>query len=193
MQIDTINMAEINSFKNVVKWLEIRKIRFYAPEDRVKLDDLQDSGWTSTFASYVSDLGGASNVCVKTTEDRIRVLDWLLSYAIGMEYSDRVDELQKVQPMHQIENQKKAQQDTEKLKTAARTKIEEDDVKIELDVDSPEFVENLNKLAHCLGVPKDDSKEAMLRACAAILEQKFSARAIELHEKEKVFPIFSAL
>ncbi len=157
----------------MVKWLENRKIRFYPPEDRAHLDNIQDDSWPTAFASYVSDLGGVSNARVDTVEERTRILDWLLSYAIGIEYSDRVEELQQIQPQPAELNN-------------SETSVASKEPNIELDLESPEFRRNLNELTECLGIPKDDSVEAMLRACAAVLEQKFTARALDLAEKEKV-------
>jgi hypothetical protein len=168
-----LTLDDITAFKSVVKWLENRKIRFYPPEDRARLDNIQDDSWPASFASYVSDLGGVSNARVDTLEERTRVLDWLLSYAIGIEYSDRVEELQQIQPPP-------AEFGSSESSVVCKEKP------IELDVDSADFKSNLHELAECLGVPKDDSIEAMLRACAAVLEQKFTAGALDLAVKEQV-------
>ncbi len=103
------------------------------------------------------------------------MLDWLLSYAIGIEYSDRVEELQQIQP-----------QPAEFGSSSCHERSVACKEPIELDLDSADFKSNLNELAECLGVPKDDSIEAMLRACAAVLEQKFTAGALDLALKEQV-------
>ncbi len=159
----------------MVKWLENRKIRFYPPEDRSHLDNIQDDSWPLSFASYVSDLGGISNARVDTLEERTRILDWLLSYAIGIEYSDRVEELQQIQPL----SAEFGSSGCNEISVASKEPFE-------LDLDSADFKSNLNELAELLAVPKDDSIESMLRACAAVLEQKFTARALDLAVKEKV-------
>ena len=173
----SLSLEDLLSFKSVVKWLENRKIRFYPPEDRVQLDNIQDKNWYEAFSAYVSDLGGTSNVKVDTVEERTKVLDWLLSYAIGMEYSDRADDLQKFQC--------EAADDKHEKGIITEGDVGSSDQEIELDLDSPEFKLNLGDLAECLNIPKDDSTEAMLRACANVLEQKFSAQA--LRSADKVF------
>ena len=47
-------------------------------------------------------------------------------------------------------------------------------------------MEKLYALAECLGVPKDDSIESMLRACANLMEQRLSEKAIQQYQREKV-------
>jgi hypothetical protein len=171
-----LSLDDFTAFKSVVKWLENRKIRFYAPEDRAHLDNIQDDSWPTSFASYVSDLGGVSNARVDTLEERTRVLDWLLSYAIGIEYSDRAEELQQIQA-----------QSAEICSSGCKeSPVPCKEPTIDLDLDSADFKSNLKELADCLGVPQDDSIEAMLRACAAVLEQKFAAGALDIAMKEKV-------
>ncbi len=39
---------------------------------------------------------GAGKPVVDTELSRLQIMDWLLSYAIGMEYSDRADKLSKI-------------------------------------------------------------------------------------------------
>ena len=90
-------MDNVEAFQNAVKWLENRKIRIYSPEDRVTLDNIKDPNWAVAFSAYIAELGGSSDSGFETPGERGRVLDWLLTYAIGMEYSDRAEELQKIQ------------------------------------------------------------------------------------------------
>jgi hypothetical protein len=59
-------------------------------------------------------------------------------------------------------------------------------VRIKLDVDTPEFREALEGLADTLQLPHNESSEAMVRACAAVLEQKISAAARARAETAKV-------
>jgi hypothetical protein len=170
------------------------------------------------------------------------VADWLLSYAIGMEYSDRADMLSKLQapPASPASapgaGAPSAAQPKKTHVSAAPAQAPA--VKIQLDVDTPEFRKSLegacararvcvrmyvcvrmcvythththththtSGLADTLGLPHNDSSgifsiffflfsiffffsgglphddfcfsEAMVRACAAVLEQKLSAAA----------------
>lgn len=94
-QPDSVTLDEDTQLRALVKWLENRKIRYYAPEDRTSLDAIESPAWPAALQAYIKDLGGEA-----TTPDSKRsrevVADWLLSYAIGMEYSDRADALQKI-------------------------------------------------------------------------------------------------
>ena len=94
-QPDSVRLDEDGPLRALVKWLENRKIRYYAPEDRKALDDTEAPAWHAALQAYIKDLGGEP-VTPDCKRAREVVADWLLSYAIGMEYSDRADALQKV-------------------------------------------------------------------------------------------------
>lgn len=70
-----------------VLWLEAVIIRFYSVEER----EVLQSNFAQGFEQYLSNLrysGGPS--------DRLRALDWLLTYAIDLEYQDRAEQLNRV-------------------------------------------------------------------------------------------------
>ena len=94
-QPDSVTLDEDDQLRSLVKWLENRKIRYYAPEDRAALDATESPAWPAALQAYIKDLGGEAT---KPDSKRARevIIDWLLSYAIGMEYSDRADTLQKI-------------------------------------------------------------------------------------------------
>ena len=76
---------------------------YIAPEDRKALDAIEAPAWPAALQAYLSDLGGdVRDLTGKASAPdskvaREMVADWLLSYAIGMEYSDRADMLSKLQ------------------------------------------------------------------------------------------------
>jgi len=160
-------------FRNLVLWLENRKIRYYTEADRKGLQDVKGKGWDDALLKYMDELG-AGKPSVKGDTAKHQVADWLASYAIGMEYSDRASKLSKIiaprlapaAPTHAP------------AAAAAPAQAKESLPEIELDAESPEFVEALHKLAATLGVPEDDSAEAMVRACAGVLKRKLSAEAL---------------
>ena len=102
-QADTLTLDSDAEFRTLVKWAENRKIRFYAPEDRKALDSTDAPTWPAALQAYVQDLGGdvqsltGKAAAPDTKVAREVVADWLLSYAVGMEYSDRADTLSKLE------------------------------------------------------------------------------------------------
>ena len=95
----------------------------------------------------------------------------------GMEYSDRADKLHKIAspPAVTAPSAQPAAASLPRLKKVALDP--KAPVRIELDTDAPAFRKALEELADTLELPHDDDSEAMVRACAAVLEQKLSADA----------------
>ena len=95
----------------------------------------------------------------------------------GMEYSDRADKLHKIAspPAVTAPAAQPAAPSVPRLKKVALAP--KAPVGIELDTGAPEFRKALEELADTLELPHDDDSEAMVRACAAVLEQKLSADA----------------
>lgn len=76
--------AEEAELAGVVVWLEAVIIRFYSVEQRQSLQ----SNFAQRFGQYLADLrypGPATDV--------LRAVDWLLTYAIDLEYQDRAEQL----------------------------------------------------------------------------------------------------
>ena len=59
------------------------KIRFYKIEDRQGLGLLDSPEWKSHFRKYLEDIE-----CPFVNESQLDQLEWLLQYAIKLEYSD---------------------------------------------------------------------------------------------------------
>lgn len=74
-------------FASTVLWLEDQKIRHYKIEDREPLRNIDDFvAWSAAFEKYKIDIG------VPKFDTRIEDLEWILSYAIRLEYMDRSDD-----------------------------------------------------------------------------------------------------
>ncbi len=117
---------------------------------------------------------------MESKKDREVLGDWLLSYAVGLEYSDRADALQKIVEPPQKKSAPTPGPTNRSPASAAHTTPaarQAGEVQIDLDVDTPDFRQALEELADILGLPHNDSSEAMVRACAAVLDQKLSAAA----------------
>lgn len=68
-------------------WLEDQKIRHYRIEDREPLRNINDyNTWSVAFEKYKNDVG------VPKFDTRIEDLDWILGFAVRLEYMDRSDD-----------------------------------------------------------------------------------------------------
>ena len=126
---------------------------YIAPEDRKALDAIETPAWPAALQAYISDLGGdvrdltGKAAAPDSKVAREIVADWLLSYAIGMEYSDRADMLSKLQ----APPASPASAPAAGAPSAAQPKkthfsaapAQAPAVKIQLDVDTPEFRKSL--------------------------------------------------
>ena len=126
---------------------------YIAPEDRKALDAIEAPAWPAALQAYLSDLGGdvrdltGKAAAPDSKVAREIVADWLLSYAIGMEYSDRADMLSKLQapPASPASapgaGTPSAAQPKKTHVSAAPAQAPA--VQIQLDVDTPEFRKSL--------------------------------------------------
>ena len=69
-------------FRQLVSWIEDTKIRLYKVEERESLRKIADDAWNQTFEKYLEALE-----CPYSSTDA-RVLNWLLNYALSLEYRD---------------------------------------------------------------------------------------------------------
>nr|CAD7439104.1 unnamed protein product [Timema bartmani] len=78
-----IGILDENQFRNLVIWLEDQKIRHYKIEDRQPLRDIKSADWPKAFKRYRNDLA-----CPVQGDKDSENLEWLLSFAVRLEYSD---------------------------------------------------------------------------------------------------------
>lgn len=64
-------------------WLEDQKIRHYKIEDRENLRQITNPEWKLHFAKYLEDVG-----CPLKNAKLVEQLEWLIGYAVKLEYSD---------------------------------------------------------------------------------------------------------
>ncbi|KAL3153990.1 hypothetical protein ABBQ32_013545 [Trebouxia sp. C0010 RCD-2024] len=77
---DDANLAAL------VIWLENTKIRQYSIEERKALSDIRSVSWESSFQQYLDDVQCPIDL---QSSPRSSVVDWLLNYAVGLEYQDQ--------------------------------------------------------------------------------------------------------
>lgn len=86
-QIKMSYTSDDQDFASTILWLEDQKIRHYKIEDRETLRNIDDFvAWSTAFEKYKSDIG------VPKFGTRIEDLEWILSYAVRLEYMDRSDD-----------------------------------------------------------------------------------------------------
>jgi RLL motif-containing protein 1 len=76
-------ISDTLDYRNLVLWLEDQKIRHYKIEDRKALRDINSSDWPKTFKQYRDDLA-----CPVLSGKPGEQLEWLLAFAVRLEYSD---------------------------------------------------------------------------------------------------------
>lgn len=69
--------------RSLVLWLENMKIRHYKIEDRQGLGQLDSPDWKKHFKKYLEDIE-----CPFVDSGQLNQLEWLLQYAVKLEYSD---------------------------------------------------------------------------------------------------------
>lgn len=67
----------------LILWLEDQKIRHYKIEDRENLRKIDSQNWHTHFKKYLEDVE-----CPFLSGKLTDQLEWLISYAVKLEYSD---------------------------------------------------------------------------------------------------------
>ncbi|KAM3968145.1 RNA transcription, translation and transport factor protein [Aphomia sociella] len=82
----SFNCEDEKEYRSVVLWLEDQKIRHYKIEEREGLRNIDGDGWKEAYDMYQRDL-----VSPATEGQPNEQLNWLLSYAVRLEYADNVE------------------------------------------------------------------------------------------------------
>lgn len=123
-------------FASTVLWLEDQKIRHYKIEEREPLRNIDNyAEWESAFEKYKTDIGAPK------FETRIEDLQWILSYAVRLEYMDRADEYKNITG-ELVNEAKKATDPT----TSSKNPFDSMDMKCE------DFEQGVRKLARMLNI-----------------------------------------
>ncbi|XP_074657306.1 RNA transcription, translation and transport factor protein-like isoform X2 [Tubulanus polymorphus] len=144
-------------FKSLIVWLEDQKVRFYKIEDREFLRNTESDDWNKAFLTYIQDLS-----CPYNPADRSAVLDWLLGYAVKLEYGDSVDKYKSMSADKFTEEQKKEaiSKSTNPLDA--------------LDFEGPDFKAGVASLAQLLKVPPHTDHKEVLKAICLLIKEKFN-------------------
>lgn len=83
------NHQDEPAFRALVAWLENVKIRHYPVAERKALGDVKSASWPDAFAKYLQDLECPLPL---TADNRQAVLQWMLSFAVSLEYADNAEQ-----------------------------------------------------------------------------------------------------
>lgn len=152
----SFDIENINHIQTLVAWLEDTKIRFYAVEDRTPLRTM-DQKWFSVFQEYLKQLGCPHKIKEPLAgNDKIVVVDWILSHAIGLAYRDNVESIN---------------QQSQKYKEAKQSSKVPIDTS---DYNSVQFKTALASLAQLLQIPLHDDPTVLLNTLQKAVKSKFS-------------------
>ncbi|XP_022119509.2 RNA transcription, translation and transport factor protein [Pieris rapae] len=147
---ETFNCEDEKEYRSVVLWLEDQKIRHYKIEEREGLRNIDSENWKEAYDNYQNDL--VSPVVDGTLNEQ---LNWLLSYAVRLEFADNVSKYKDVK--------------VEQPKQAAPNVVSSNPLD-NLNFDSPAFKAGVDRVCTLVGVgPHPDSK-FRLAAVAKILK-----------------------
>ncbi|GFR99055.1 UPF0568 protein C14orf166 homolog [Elysia marginata] len=155
------DIQDDNQFRSLILWLEDQKIRHYKIEDRASLRNAgSNDQWNAALHEYLSVLN-----CPYRTDNRRSVLDWLLGYAVRLEYGDNVEEFSNITPEKFLERQSQSNgQSSNPLEN--------------LDFNDPQFKAGVTSLSMMLKIPPHDNHLEMLKAICLLVSEKFSPHAI---------------
>lgn len=170
---DNFDVTDEQEFRNLVVWLEDQKIRLYKIEDRTGLRNTTSSDWPSNFKKYLNVLD-----CPVDRNPRPTVVDWLLSHAVRLEYSEN----------HESYNSAIAAKVSSQSSddTAANGEVHVDEGLLNLTVDNPDLKAGIMSLAKLLNLPEHEDHFVLLQAIRSVIESKLSPTAPkELGQKKK--------
>lgn len=161
--IEKFDFKDDEQFRNLIVWLEDQKIRHYKIEDRQGLRNIASPEWPNFFNQYLDDLG-----CSIKSKDQSSLTDWILGYAVRLEYADHLDEFKTV------------------LSAAGKTPANttSDNPLNDLDFQSADFKAGVASLATLLQIPPHQDHLTVLKAVCFLVNEKFSKEALERVNKE---------
>lgn len=159
-QPENFNVADESQFRNLILWLEDQKIRHYKIEDRAGLRNLSSSDWPKTCETYLQELGSPYQLTEKQ-----EVVDWILGYAVRLEYGDNVEKYKSASP--------ESTQQSKQTPGASSNPLDS------LDFDDADFKAGVASLAMMLQIPPHPDHLEQLKAICLLVKDKLSKEALE--------------
>jgi RLL motif-containing protein 1 len=150
------------SFRKLVVWLEDRKIRHYQKENRQELRNIQSEDWDKAFKEYLDAL-----VCSVEHHSRQSIVDWLLGYAVRLEYNDQIEAYSEETAAAKM-----------KKKMENAPKVASTNPLDNMDFQHKDFVKGVYTLADLLKVPHHPDHLLVLKACSLLVQERLSPNNI---------------
>lgn len=161
---DTFDPSDETQVRNLVVWLEDQKIRHYKIEDRA---GIRNGEWGPALSLYLKDVG-----CPVSSENTNAYIDWLLGFAVRLEYGDNVDKYRSV---------------TASSSAAAGAKKTGNPLD-SLDFESADFKAGIASLTTLLQLPPHHDYQTVTQAVCLLITEKFSKDSIEWATKKSKDP-----
>ncbi|KAG7297530.1 hypothetical protein JYU34_019543 [Plutella xylostella] len=147
---DNFNCDHEKEFRSVVLWLEDQKIRHYKIEEREGLRNIDNDNWNESFDQYQKDL-----LSPAVNGSPSEQLNWLLCYAVRLEYADNVEKYKKAK--------------VETPKQAAPSVVSSNPLD-NLDFSSPAFKSGVDRICMLAGIGPHPDPKMRLAALAHVLK-----------------------
>ncbi|CAG5115169.1 unnamed protein product [Candidula unifasciata] len=164
---ESFDITDENKFHYVVLWLEDQKIRHFKIEDREPLRSATGDRWNDALKQYLAQLN-----CPYDVSDRRALLDWLLAYAVRLEFGDDTEKYKNVTP-------EKLQQRSSQKPLHSTNPLDN------LDFESAEFKAGVTSLAMLLQIPPHHDHIDLLKAVCVLVSEKFSQEALDAAQRQK--------
>ncbi|XP_052766969.1 RNA transcription, translation and transport factor protein-like [Mya arenaria] len=162
-QPHNFNFSDENELRNLVVWLEDQKIRHYKIEDRAGLRNTASPEWLKAYEKYTRDLG-----CPYQVSEKAAVIDWLLGYAVRLDFGDEVEKYKTIKP------------NTLKSSSAAAPPTSQSSNPLDsLDFNDPDFKAGVTSLAMMLQIPPYQDHLEQLKAICILVKEKLSKEILE--------------
>ncbi|KAK7104114.1 hypothetical protein V1264_018883 [Littorina saxatilis] len=159
-QPDNFNVNNAAELGPLVVWLEDQKIRHMKIEDRAALRDTAGPEWSSAFQRYLTELN-----CPYADGKKEVVVDWLLGYAVRLEYGDDAETFKSVT---------RATVDQAKRPGAPSSNPLDN-----LDFESAELKAGVTSLSMLLQVPPHPDHLEQLKAISLLISNTLSKEALQ--------------
>jgi RLL motif-containing protein 1 len=163
----TFHVNDETERRKLVVWLEDQAIRHYKVDQRAQLRDIGGGQWVDACQMYLTDLG-----CPYPWTDCDSVIDWLLTFALRLEYEDN-------QEVYAKRAAKVSSLGKESAPQVVRANVLDN-----LDFQSDEFKTGVEQLANYLKVPLHPNHLITLRAINKLIHSKYSKDEQERRTEE---------
>ncbi|XP_048737186.1 RNA transcription, translation and transport factor protein-like isoform X2 [Ostrea edulis] len=158
-QPSSFNAEDEKEFRNFIIWMEDQKIRHYKIEDRAALRNIKSSDWSKAHENYLKELN-----CPYQQSERSSVIEWLLGYAIRLEYGDH-------------EEYKAA--DPSKVAMSQSDRVPSANPIDNLDFNDADFKAGITSLSMILQIPPHADHLEQLKAICMVVRDRLSQEALK--------------